>query len=804
MIRLQALDITESFGPLQPGRMDFAQVHLIQAPNEAGKTSLIDALVQLLFQKSRRTYLLPGVDRFGTVRGSVQIAIDGVEYSLPKDDSILQLVGCREPGFGRLMVVRSGELELAAKRPDLMNALATTFTETGIPLAELADKVRDLASLTPRDEWVDQHGNRKSSTIAKYLAIVQSIEEEEGNIGKLAELEDKVAQLQQQIAAEGQRKAEFRLQLDQIREQGNARRFHDVQREYGEWRRVSEQIEHVYSRYVESDADQWNRLVNLRVQRETQLRDQEEHRERLESAMRQQRQEAEQLEGQIPAIQAARSQLQERHSEAKRRLDQFEQQASGVWNTVREDLQSYERIAASLSPQLVTVTMLLAGALALAGVVALAMLHQTVLGLILMLLGGSGLAYCALSLRRSASARQLAIPLKDRLMGLGIAWVSGSPQDAVRAWEIQQRQALTGPEREAWEALQNGLREEAGLRERIQSCQQQSAAAEQELGEVESRIKEAKTTLQRIDESVNQLRDRSGQPDLEGLQSKLREKDELGRKRQEHAHTLGLLTERTDEAGWQRWLDERRQSLGEDVLSKWMASLPMLNALEQQDRELRQLEEGAEEKIQRLGESLEGVRSEIADITARFASLGARSATDLYAIREKLSNEILEAARERIAGAWVAEQIRTLQADHRRALLEPMKAAGDIVGAITQRYRTLKYDSGNFVAVTYDGVSYPEDKLSTGTRAQLLFAVRFALLEQLLHPRSGFMILDEAFLTYDYPRRRRAIRWLFEKARLGWQFIYLTFDPGLLDLFQQERHEGVEYRCEYLGMGSPA
>jgi len=555
---------------------------------------------------------------------------------------------------------------------------------------------------------------------------------------------------------------------------------------------------------VESDADQWNRLVNLRVQWETPLRGQEERREQLESAIRQQRQEAEQLEGQVRAIQAAHSQLQERHSEAKRRLDQFEQQASGVWNTLRQDLQSYDRIAASLSPQLVTVTVLLAGALALAGVVALAMLHQTVLGLILTVLGGSGLAYCVLSLRRSASARQLATLLKDRLMGLGIAWISGSPQDAVRAWETQQRQALVGPEREAWEALQNGLREEAGLRERIQSSQQQSAAAGQELGEVESCIREAKARLHQIDESVNQLRDRSGQPDLEGLQSKLREKDELERKRQEHAHTLGLLTERTDEAGWQRWLDERRQSLGEDVLSERMASLPMLDALEQRDRELRQREEGAEEEIQRLSGLLEGTKSEIADITARFTSLGAKSATDLYAIREKLSNEIIEAARERIAGAWVAEQIKALQADHRRALLAPMNAASDVFEAITQRYAALIYDLGSFVAVTGDGIRYAEDKLSTGTRAQLLFAVRFALLEQLLHPRPGFMILDEAFLSYDYPRRRRAIRWLFEKAQLGWQFMYLTFDPSLLDLFQQERQEGVGFRCDYLGTGSPA
>ncbi|MCX7815980.1 MAG: AAA family ATPase [Syntrophales bacterium] len=75
--------------------------------------------------------------------------------------------------------------------------------------------------------------------------------------------------------------------------------------------------------------------------------------------------------------------------------------------------------------------------------------------------------------------------------------------------------------------------------------------------------------------------------------------------------------------------------------------------------------------------------------------------------------------------------------------------------------------------------------LSTGTREQVLLALRIAFLKKLLRGEGCFLFLDDAFQHTDYERRPFVVESLVELASSGWQIFYLTMDDHIRDLFQR-------------------
>ena len=90
-----------------------------------------------------------------------------------------------------------------------------------------------------------------------------------------------------------------------------------------------------------------------------------------------------------------------------------------------------------------------------------------------------------------------------------------------------------------------------------------------------------------------------------------------------------------------------------------------------------------------------------------------------------------------------------------------------------------------FVAVGSDGQRVRLDALSRGTRDQLHFAVRAALVERILD-EPAFFVWDDTFLTADPGRREALVAAAVRLAHRGWQIIYLTVDPAFTGLFEKE------------------
>ncbi|WP_022853581.1 ATP-binding protein [Thermodesulfatator atlanticus] len=79
----------------------------------------------------------------------------------------------------------------------------------------------------------------------------------------------------------------------------------------------------------------------------------------------------------------------------------------------------------------------------------------------------------------------------------------------------------------------------------------------------------------------------------------------------------------------------------------------------------------------------------------------------------------------------------------------------------------------NWEAVRDDGKRFEIDRLSDGTRAQLLLAARLALV-RLFFKREAFFLFDEPFAYFDKHRRERTISILKNLAETGWQVIVMS------------------------------
>ena len=126
-------------------------------------------------------------------------------------------------------------------------------------------------------------------------------------------------------------------------------------------------------------------------------------------------------------------------------------------------------------------------------------------------------------------------------------------------------------------------------------------------------------------------------------------------------------------------------------------------------------------------------------------------------------------------------------------LARALAREGDFsVGALTRRFtgryvEVVRGAEAGVVVRDSQGRSFPAERLSRGARDQVYVALRLGLADAALEAagtdEAGFFLLDDAFLTADWERRRRLVEAVGGLAGEGWQIVYLTCDDHLRDLF---------------------
>lgn len=199
-------------------------------------------------------------------------------------------------------------------------------------------------------------------------------------------------------------------------------------------------------------------------------------------------------------------------------------------------------------------------------------------------------------------------------------------------------------------------------------------------------------------------------------------------------------------------------------------------------------------KLQGERESLEAELGKLEQERARLAgemqgSLEpiAREIVELDQRRLRLAERLDRLKLDREAAKLAINALRTLENDA-NAMLETL--AQDLQESFTRiipdardlRFLKPSLDFGNIVVHDAAGTARPLEALSTGTRDSFVFAARLALALRSSPGGAQLIALDEPFLTLDAKRERNCLEYLraFQEDH-GWQVVLLTKEERLRD-----------------------
>ncbi|MFY9118227.1 MAG: hypothetical protein WAN90_06005, partial [Dysgonamonadaceae bacterium] len=201
-----------------------------------------------------------------------------------------------------------------------------------------------------------------------------------------------------------------------------------------------------------------------------------------------------------------------------------------------------------------------------------------------------------------------------------------------------------------------------------------------------------------------------------------------------------------------------------------------------------------EREIQELEDRLKALEEENRAFKGNLAQLVDASINDDWnTIIEKLSEkqkdtleQLIEKEASIVAGILVHQTIDEFQ-DKEDERLQATINSPDF--SRTLLHITGRYDKlipyGDQIVISSDMGDFDMRDLSTGTKEQVLFALRVSLAKKILND-SAFFIFDDAFQHSDYDRRPKLVDQLFDLSDDGWQIIYLTMDDHIRELFAEK------------------
>ncbi len=275
-------------------------------------------------------------------------------------------------------------------------------------------------------------------------------------------------------------------------------------------------------------------------------------------------------------------------------------------------------------------------------------------------------------------------------------------------------------------------------------------------------IKECKTLeedLQRIKESISHLLKEEGARALE--------RREIEGKIEEHEKEINGLKE------YEKLLDGIPFGLVRDYMNK---------SYEEIQNEIEYLNKKLEDMIQKkiaLSEEVARLKGYL-ESTSFLGNLDEKRSRLLELERKMDAFERMERFLRKVKRVlWqLGERIE------REYIVEIEKRTREIFSRITEnRYKWTGFNSGsiftdgfgkNWSVESHDGINFEFKDLSDGTKTQLLFSIRLALISLFLGNKKAFLLLDEPFAYYDKNREkigREILRKLYED---GWQIILMS------------------------------
>lgn len=800
-MRIKRVEI-DCCGPLAGIAWDPGMAEIVYDGNEQGKTSLADGIIAALFPANA----FEGADRYGdTVTARVTVDRGGEEQTFPrktKPRSLSDWLGWREAQLARLLCIRASELDLVVDRRSqfgrLLEALTELLSGAGGRLDRVADKIRGQANLTPGGDWTNAQPDFVRRGVDASLRRLQDLTAALKNALSLEAKEREAAETEAQRDSTAAELERVRGDLDRLDRLNTVRLYHEGTRAYEDAEDLRRAIDRDYGRYRAEDLDAWEKA-------EARLG----HCSKLERDLK----DLAKLDTDISRLAAEAEELKAKWEALEKELATEEERAQNTAQGLRDRLSALTEARAQAERKAASSRFLpvAAGVLALLGVVGVAA------GVLQGSTGGwiaagvfFALAVGAFVLHRLAGTAACRIAaMEEDLRQLwaesGVAIEPGEDFDgALGRWLRESLRAIAakgeGP-REAENAAIRRLAELRGQRQGSLTSVRSELDALSEVGwpeppplaDADACLTLVRKLADSLKAELEDIRSRSGLATKEELAQKVSEKAEkehqLDQKQTELRGKLGA-------ASWDEVpakLRELRAQLHPEELDPGIsASLPGAEDLSRQRQELRQSQTRLRSELAELGGRLADLTRETEALRPALWRLGVHNAADVYRGIDDTREKLKESVRQRLAAIWAIRAVTELQASYHdtfdRVLTEGNNAASGILQSLTGRYTSVVLDreSKLFSVVEEDGTEFSESQLSDGARKQLLMAVRLALLRRLLGDEAGFLVLDDAFITFDDEgRKERAVTMLKGLAEQGWQILYFTADSTTRDLFEE-------------------
>jgi len=715
----------KNYGPIKEFLARCGKIEVFYGRNEAGKTALVDAIITALF---KRRDIFFGQDRFEGKNFEVVVKDRGEEYSFPGEKKFSEISNLPHYQLARLFIVRAGELALREDEK-WWDSVKEFLSGISVKINRLVEKINDRVGITSSGDWSNRRPDYIKTEIEKMKRRKEELKISIDNLKQIQSQEKELEKRQRE-------KASLEKRLEDFYFWEEYQRYEQANKAYKELKK-QKKILLDYQRYEREDFDKWR-----------------------------------EKEGRGKNIQREKSILQENIENLKKDIEEDQDEEDRLGKEQQEFLQKRDRAnlfsitdkffhfkvqSESINPQKLKDFLWLGGGLFIGGAIFLfsSIFSHPVFFFTLgwVILAGGGLSlflYVKLQRRKN----KLKTEEKEILKMSKNIW-----EDCQDVWDIPS----------LWEKLQSSL---STLQGTLTKIQEEKGKRVKKLKEKEEQFERLRMELESVEEEIRQIQSKIGVFKPVELEGKIEEKKDIENVIQRNKNILTDILKADSPEFWEERLKKK--------IAKPEIEIIFSPEEERKLKEDIKLEGG---KIEKLRKGILAFRE------GELGRLGIKEEPQIWIELGKLDKCLEDYSGQRQA-ALLARDILTkvseeLSKEISKVISDEEIGVSVYLSYITGgRYQKVEWRQGSIYIQDKDGTSYSTEDLSTGTLDQLLFSLRLSILKRAL-PEGGFFVLDDAFLTSDYERRKRLVKLCWDLSFQGWQILYFTVDDHLRDLFSK-------------------
>ncbi len=316
--------------------------------------------------------------------------------------------------------------------------------------------------------------------------------------------------------------------------------------------------------------------------------------------------------------------------------------------------------------------------------------------------------------------------------------------------------------------LEKRIKDFDELKDTIDSLEEEKIKIETLISAKDERLRSLSNSvpIDEIERQIEEHRNKTGCSEIGKLKEKLFEKKKIQDELNVISAKLFSHLGEGDETKWRRLIDEKKVPPTQREYD-----ITIADELEKQVKNIEEEINGLQSEIK----IFESVKKSQYGITSEDQAL-----KEISEIEAQLSNYDLE-----LKAVLKAEEILNQMSNELDNFIENILSGEDSLSEyfyeITRKYKKIKVENQDFVAIDEDDNEYPINLLSSGARDQLLLCFRFSALKKLF-PAGTFLFLDDAFIFADWERRCRLAELLKKFVDEGNQVFYFTSDEHSRDL----------------------